>query len=152
MLKSMIIYGSHHHQNTEKLVKHLAKHYEITLVNAEEVSEVNYDDYDLIGFASGMDFSKFYPPVTDLAEKLPAKKMIYALYTCAKDNAKYGSQIEEIAERTGCTYLGKYGCKGYNTYGPWKIIGGMNKSHPDEDELAQVCSFYESILTAAQKN
>lgn len=145
-MKSMIIYASHHHGNTEKVVKYIAEHYDITLVNAEETSEVDFDGYDLIGFASGMDFGKFYPPVTDLAAKLPVGKSVYAIYTCARDDKKYGSQIEKIAKETNCTYLGKYGCRGYNTFGPWKIIGGLNKSNPNQEELDGARLFYERIL------
>ena len=39
----------------------------------------------------------------------------------------------------------------YNTYGPWKIIGGMNKRHPDPEELDAVCGFYAKILSLAEK-
>ena len=145
-MKSMIVYASRHHGNTGKLVKHLADRYDITLTNAEETTEIDYAEYDLIGFASGIDFGKFYDPVIALAEQLPAEKRIYALYTCAQDREKYGGQIEEIAGRTGCIYLGKLGCKGYNTYGPWKLIGGMNKGHPDADELWRACAFYEKMM------
>jgi flavodoxin len=145
IMKTLIIYASHHHGNTEKLVKHMAENYDIELFNAEKEDKVDYDGYDLIGFASGMDFGKFYPQVTDLAEKLPAGKKVFALYTCGMDSSNYGRQIEEIAAHTDCKYLGKFGCKGYDTYGPWKLIGGINKAHPSESEMADACAFYESI-------
>ena len=146
-MKSMIVYASRHHGNTEKLVRHLANRYGIALVDAQAVQSLEGEEYDLIGFASGMDFGKFYPSVTALAQMLPPGKCVYALYTCARDQAKYGSEIEEIAGQKGCRYLGKYGCKGYNTYGPWKIIGGMNKAHPDAQELEKACVFYEQIVS-----
>ena len=147
-MKSLIVYGSHHHGNTEKLVNFLAEKNDITLVNAENESDVDFDDYDLIGFASGIDFGKFYPQVTDLAEKLPSGKYVYSLYTCGMDSEKYGKQIAEIAEKRDCVFLGKFGCKGYDTYGPWKIIGGINKSHPSQKELDEACDFYENSLLA----
>ena len=150
-MKSLILYASRHHGNTEKLVLHLASQYDVTLINAEKTTTIDYSSYDLIGFASGMDFGKFYPSVTDLASSLPAGKLVYALYTCAKDHARYGSQIEEIAQQTGCTFLGKFGCRGFNTYGPWKIIGGMNKHHPAPEELDAACSFYKQILSYAEE-
>ena len=144
-MKSMIVYASRHHGNTQKLVRHLSDRYGITLVDAQAAECLADEEYDLIGFASGMDFGKFYPQVTALAKRLSSGKGIYALYTCARDQEKYGLEIEEIARQTGGRYLGKYGCKGYNTYGPWKIIGGMNKAHPDEKELEEACAFYERI-------
>lgn len=42
--------------------------------------------------------------------------------------------------------MGEYGCRGYNTYGPWKVIGGMNKNHPSQDELEEAIRFYENLL------
>ncbi len=75
--------------------------------------------------------------------------MVYALFTCARDNGKYGDEIRDIAGRQGCLYYGKFGCKGYNTYGLWKRIGGMNRQHPSEAELAQALAFYEGLQQKA---
>ena len=83
--------------------------------------------------------------------KLPKEKFVYVIYTCALDNHKYGKDIEEIAAERGCTYLGKYSCKGYNTYGPWKIIGGMNKKHPNSHELKMAIDFYNKVMQEAEK-
>ena len=146
-MKSLIVYASRHHGNTKKLVRYLSDRYGIALMDAQAAQTLADEDYDLIGFASGIDFGKLYPEVTALAQKLSPGKGIYALYTCAKDQAKYGLEIELIAGQTGCRYLGKYGCKGYNTYGPLKIIGGMNKMHPDAQELENACIFYERIVS-----
>ena len=150
-MKSLIVYGSRHHGNTRKVAEYLAKRQKIDLVDAEAVKDIDYEMYDLIGFASGLDFGKFYPSVTELALKLPRGKKVYALYTCAKDAQKYGLQIAEIARKCDCQWLGKYGCKGWNTYGPWKLIGGMNKNHPSAEELVAAEQFYLDVLQQAEK-
>ena len=149
-MKSLIVYSSKHHGNTKRLADYLAERQEIDLVDAETAEDVEYGMYDLIGFASGIDFGKFYPSVMELAEQLPAGKKVYALYTCAKDQQKYGLQVKEIALMCGCRWLGKYGCKGWNTYGPWKLIGGINKNHPSAEELAKAEQFYLHILQEAK--
>lgn len=146
-MKTVIIYSSHHHGNTEKVVRHLTEKFTLDLVNAEKTRDVDLNSYDLVGFASGMDFGKFYPAVTDYASRLRPGQALFAIYTCAKDNKKYGEQIRQIAEQTHCRFLGKFGCKGYNTYGPWQLIGGMNKNHPNEAELANADAFLEGILS-----
>ncbi len=148
-MKSLIIYGSRHHGNTEKLVKAIADAYPVDLWDAEAGRCETLADYDCIGFASGIDFGKFYPAVTEAARSLPAGKQVYALFTCARDNGRYGDEIREIARERGCAYLGKFGCKGYNTYGPWKLMGGMNKNHPSAEELAAAIRFYGEVLAAA---
>lgn len=112
-MKSLIVYGSHHHGSTEALVKAIAEQYPVDLLDAESGQLISLEEYDLIGFASGIDFGKFYPQVTEIARKLPVGKEIYALFTCARDNGKYGDEILQIASEKNCTYLGKYGCRGY---------------------------------------
>ena len=53
--------------------------------------------------------------------------------------------MKEIALEKQSVILGEYGCKGYNTYGPWKVIGGMNKKHPTEDEKLVAIKFFEGL-------
>ena len=103
--------------------------------------------YDFIGFASGIDFGRFYPSVEQfLKDNLPKNKKVFFLYTCAKKNTKFTEYIKKEAIDKGAVIMGEYGCRGYNTYGPWKLIGGMNKNHPSQEELEEAICFYESIL------
>ena len=53
--------------------------------------------------------------------------------------------MKEIVLEKEAVILGEYGCKGYNTYGPWKLIGGMNKRHPTEEEITGAVEFFEKI-------
>ena len=34
----------------------------------------------------------------------------------------------------------KFGCKGYDTFGPFKLFGGIAKGHPDEDDIKKQLS------------
>ncbi len=145
-MKIIIIYSSKHHGNTEKLVKGVAEGKGIDIFNADESKDIELSQYDLIGFASGIDFGKFYPDVIGVAQKLPENKNVFAMFTCASVNQKMGEQIHEIAKLRKCRFLGKYGCKGYNTYGPLKLIGGMNKNHPNEKEIKEAKKFIENIM------
>ena len=66
-MKGIIIYESKHHGNTKKLVDAIAKKYGMETVNAVDNIEIDFSKYDLIGFASGIDFSRFYDNVTAYA-------------------------------------------------------------------------------------
>ncbi len=149
-MRSILIYASHHQGNTEKLVRAIAKAHPVRLLDAQTETAA-LAEYDLIGFASGIDFGKFYPAVTALARTLPAGKAVYALFTCARTQPAYGEEIRKIAQEAGCTFLGKFGCKGFNTYGPWKLIGGMNRAHPSPEELAAGVEFYEQLLETSSR-
>ena len=147
MEKAVIIYASTHHGNTKKLAEAIANQYVIHLIDATKQQTADLSAYDLIGFASGIDFGKFYEVVEQfLEENLPENKRVFFLYTCAKVSNRFTETIKTAARKKGAIILGEYGCRGFNTYGPWKMIGGMNKGHPNGEELEAACRFYGELL------
>ena len=147
MKKTVIVYASKHHGNTFKLIKAISDKYEIEIIDAMKETHVDLQEYDIVGFASGIDFGKFYLEIENFArENLPFQKEVFFLYTCAMDREGFTDSIKEIALEKDAVILGEYGCRGYNTYGPWKLIGGMNKSHPTENEMQECVNFYEKLL------
>ena len=105
-MKSIIIYASTHHGNTYKLVEAISKKNCVEVVNAIEVKQKDLSEYDLIGFASGIDFGKFYQEIEDFAEKnLPTRKKVYFLYTCAMKRDGFTKSIKDICERKDAKIL-----------------------------------------------
>ena len=147
MHKIAIIYASMHHGNTRKLVEAIADQFEILQIDVTKCCQADLSEYDLIGFASGIDFGRFYDPVEQFLENnLPENKQVFFLYTCAKVSKRFTESIKAAASKKGAVILGEYGCRGFNTYGPWKLIGGMNKNHPSEDEISSALAFFESLF------
>ena len=58
----------------------------------------------------------------------------------------YFDAIRRIVKDKGCCELGAYQCLGYDTFGPFKVIGGIAKGHPNKDEIASAVKFYQKIL------
>ena len=147
MYKAAIIYASTHHGSTRKLVEAIADKYEVVQIDTTNCQQADLSGYDLIGFASGIDFGRFYDSVEQFLKKnLPENKRIFFLYTCAKVSNRFTDSIKAAATQKGAVVFGEYGCKGFNTYGPWKVIGGMNKGHPSADETSKAVHFYESLI------
>lgn len=147
MNKAVIVYASTHHGNTRKLVDAVSREFAVELIDATVQPQADLSEYDLIGFASGICFGKFYTPVEQfLKENLPENKCVFFLYTCAKCSCRFTESIRKEAQKKEAILLGEYGCRGYNTYGPWKLIGGMNKKRPGKTELEAALRFYETLL------
>ena len=145
-MKVVIVFESTHHGNTKKLVDAIAAKNEVDLINAIEADYVNYEDYDIIGFASGAAYGKFYKKITSLARSVPSGKKVFFMYSCGKNNKDYSDNIRETLESKGCISLGSYGCPGYDTFGPLKLMGGINKGHPNQGEIEGAVDFYASLL------
>lgn len=152
MGKNTIVYASTHHANTRKLVSALAEKFEIHLIDAQKQQYADLSGYDCIGFASGIDFGTFYESVEAFLERnLPERKQVFFLYTCARPSRRFTESVKSKALAKNAVILGEYGCKGFNTYGPWKLVGGMNKGHPTDEELTKAVQFFKSITEFSGK-
>jgi flavodoxin len=146
IMKTAIVYVSLHHGNTKKLVDAISEKYDITVIDGIKKRDFDLAEFDRIGFASGIAFGKFYPQMLKIMdEKLPVGKAVFFLYTYGVKTGKYCNAARKIAEKKKAKILGEYGCQGYDTYGPFKILGGISKGHPDEDDLQNAVEFYGSL-------
>lgn len=146
-MKTAIIYYSKHHGNTKKLIDEIAKKHDITAINILEESNANLDGYDMVGFASGIYYSKFHKTLLKFAEEnLPQNTKTFFLYTYGAEKEGYTKAITEAVSKKNAQILGEYGCLGFDTFGPFKLIGGIAKNHPTADELKGAVKFYESLM------
>lgn len=42
--------------------------------------------------------------------------------------------------------IGKFSCKGYDTFGPFKLVGGIAKGRPNAKDLAAAVDFYRGLM------
>ena len=145
-MKTIIVCQSYHHGNTEKLANAIAEKYDVEVVPTFQAKEMDLSEYDCIGIASGVAFGRFYPEAEDFARyQLPDHKDVFFLYTCGTLSKKYTENITASAREHHSRILGSYGCRGFDTYGPFKVIGGIAKGHPTEEEIERAAAFYEKI-------
>jgi flavodoxin len=139
-----IIYASVHHGNTKKVLEAIAQKCEVELIDATQIKEKDLTKYDAVGFASGIYYSKFHQAVLKFASaNLPESKRVF--YICTNGgNASYKS-IEAIAKRKHAVEIGRFSCKGYDTFGPFKLVGGQAKGHPDEKDLENAVNFFTGL-------
>lgn len=143
-MKTAIVYHSSHHGNTKKLVDAVAQGHDVTLIDASAHEQVDLGKYDLIGFASGIYGGSFHPDVLALARKgLPQGKRVFFLYTSAGLGS--AKSIAAAVKEKSAVIVGEFGCRGFNTFGPFKLVGGTSKGHPDETDLENARRFFEGL-------
>ncbi|MBP0980834.1 MAG: flavodoxin [Oscillospiraceae bacterium] len=146
-MRTVIVYESTHHGNTKKLIDAIKAEHEVDVIEFNKVDGEFLKQYDLIGFASGIAFGKFYEGITEVIKnKLPAGKKVFFIYTCGRNSKDFSTHPRKIIEQIGCETVGSYGCHGFDTYGPFKLVGGINKNHPDANEIKGAVEFYSNIL------
>lgn len=145
MSKTAIVYASVHHGNTKKIVDAIAQECEgVELIDAAKVTDKDMLSYDAIGFASGIYYGKFHQSVLNFAGvNLPQGKKVF--FICTYGGKENYASIEETVAQKRAVVIGRFGAKGYDTYGPFKIVGGLCKGHPDEQEIKAAVDFYKGL-------
>jgi len=142
-----IVYYSKHHGNTKKLLDAIKELIDVKLINVAECKEADLSDYDIIGFASGIYYGKFSRDVIEFARNnLPGKKRVFLINTYGLKSKGYTKKIEKIIRDKSCQLLGTYGCRGFDTFGPFKLFGGIAKGHPDENDVNGAVEFFKEII------
>ena len=150
-MKTLILYCSKSHGNTKKLVDAIvAAHPEVDTIDATKLGKDELPDfskYELIGLASGIYYAKFDKSVTNTAAKcLRDGDFVFALMTYGGRNEGYTQSINDVCRLYRATYVGGYGCNGYNTSGPFKLVGGIGEKHPTEAEVQGAVDFYDELV------
>ena len=145
-MKTVIVYYSQHHGNTKKLLDAIAAENDITLVDVTVQSAADLSGYDRIGFASGIYYTRFAGQILEFARKyLPEGKDVFYIYTHGAPKGDFLKAIREIADKKNCREIGEYHCQGFDTFGPFRLVGGIAKGHPAEEEIREAVNFYRKL-------
>ena len=146
-MNSLIVVFSYHHSNTQKIAEVMAIVLDAKIKSPQQISPKELEQYDLVGFGSGIDSGKHYKDILDFANKLPqvANKKAFIFSTSGTSNAKYKveihSALKETLQSKGYNIVDEFNCKGYNTNSFLKYFGGINKGRPNNDDLKQAEEF-----------
>lgn len=145
-MKAAICYYSRHHGNTRKVLEAMAQEGDVDLIDVTTRQIVRLEDYDCVGFASGIYGLAFHKAVTAFARQyLPEAKPVFFVYTYGGALGSGASALARLARERHCPVLGEFSCKGYDTFGPFRFIGGLAKGHPDTKDLEKARRFYRKI-------
>ena len=155
-MKTLIIYQSIHHGNTEKIAKVMAHVLEAKLVRPQELDISTVAEYDLIGFGSGIYWGKHHKSLLDMVDKLPSQKNKKAFIFSTSGVGKKGMDknhklIREKLTRKELIIIGESSCPGFDTFGPLKLVGGINKGRPNEQDLENARKFTKDLKINYEK-
>jgi flavodoxin len=152
ILKIAIVYVSIHHGNTEKVAKVFAKILNADLKKPEQISPNGLLNFDLIGIGSGIYFGKHHKSLLEFAEKLPpTNKKAFIFSTNGGNIGRMKSEnfhkpLRTILTAKGFNIVGEFNSPGFDTYGALKLIGGISKGRPNEEDLRNAESFAANLI------
>lgn len=148
MKKAILFCYSIHHGNTRKVLDAVAAALPVRVVDVPLREEVDLTQYDLVGFASGIYMSRFGKPVENLIRELPglSGKPCFTMYTCGAPAGEFAIGVQSLLKAQGAVVEGGWHCRGFDTFGPFKLVGGIAKGRPDGRDAEDAVRFVGSLL------
>lgn len=146
-MKTIIIYMSVHHGNTEKIARVMAEVLDAKLVKVKEVNINELSEYDLIGFGSGIYMGKHHKSLLYFIDNVPEVKnrKAFIFSTSGMRRGKFFNRFDialkgKLLEK-GFDVVEEFSCLGLDTVGLFKLVGGINKGRPNEKDLENAIKF-----------
>ena len=151
VMKSLIVVISIHHNNTGKIADAMAKILDAQIKKPQQINPEELQEYDLVGFGSGIYDATHHKALHNLADKLPqvSNKKAFIFSTSGvswkSKVVKDHSKLREKLQSKGYTIVGDFNCKGFNTNSFLKYFGGMNKGKPNAEDLKNAEEFAKNL-------
>ncbi|HUX48170.1 MAG TPA: flavodoxin family protein [Dehalococcoidia bacterium] len=150
-MKALVIYTSVHHGNTEKIAKVMANALDADLLQVKHMDASMLEQYDFIGFGSGIYFGKYHKSLLDFADTLPMlrNKKVFIFSTSGLRKIRFihnfSKPLKEKLQRKGFDVIGEFSCRGFDTSWAAMIVGGINKGRPNARDLKQAEDFARAL-------
>ena len=148
-MKTMIVYVSVSHNNTEKVARVIADNLPAEMEKVDQIDANSLATYDLLGFGSGIYNKKHDKSLIALVESLPQsnkKAFIFSTagYVTEGRVRKYHEPLRNALLAKGYNVIGEFNCQGLDTAGLGRIRA-LNKGRPNEEDLKKAADFAKSL-------
>jgi flavodoxin len=150
-MKILIVYISVHHGNTEKVARTMANALAADLIQVREASAAVLEQYDLIGFGSGIYFGRHHESVLDFVDKLPVLRNKKAFIFSTSGLRKiplvhdFDRSLKKKLQRKGFSVIAEFSCRGLDTYRATRLVGGLNRGRPNAEDLKRAEEFARDL-------
>jgi flavodoxin len=135
-----------------KVAKAISKAFGTQPVKFADLGGASLQDYDVIGFGSGIYLGGPHKPLVKLVkeqQELKKKAFIFSTAGFPLAKAAYHMDLRLKLWGRGAKILGEFSCRGFDTYGPYKLIGGLNRGRPNKEDLEAAKEFGRKMKEAA---
>lgn len=148
-MRTLIVCVSVSHGNTRKVADALADELHAEVVEPEAVRPEDVAEHDLVGFGSGIYYARPHRRLVELLRRLPdgggTPAFVFATSGRRAPWGGYTRPLERALRRRNYEVVGSFSCRGWDTWLPLRLLGGINRGHPDESDLHDARAFARTI-------
>ncbi|WP_406631459.1 flavodoxin family protein [Amycolatopsis sp. WGS_07] len=153
-MKSVIVCTSVSHGNTRKIADVMGEVLDARVVTPEQVDPAALAGCDLVGFGSGIFLGSFHSQLREFVQSLPQERRgtAFVFATSGFPEARFQPFFRPLVRmlgQKGFEVVDTFSCRAWDTYLPFKPIGGIRKGRPGAADLAAARIFAEGLRTGA---
>lgn len=138
------------HGNTAAVARAIGAVLEAEVCEPENVHPRALASFDAVGFGSGIFAMSHHPRLRQFVEGLPdvdgTRAFVFTTSGLGYAQSRpWQRPLESVLRAKGYDVVGSFACRGYDTWLPLRLLGGINKGHPDAADLTHAHEFAERI-------
>lgn len=151
-MKAVIVCVSKSHGNTRRVADAMAGVLDAKVVTPDEADPAELAAADLVGFGSGVRNQRLYPELPAFVETLPTGSGRAFLFATSgfPEWLHWTRPLASLLTSKGYAVTATFTCRGYDTWTPLKLIGGVNKNHPNATDLTAARTFAQRLTHPAR--
>ncbi|MFD3508575.1 flavodoxin family protein [Nocardia sp. NPDC058666] len=149
-MKVILVCKSVSHGNTARIAQAMSQVLGGRVVDPADIDPAELADCDLVGFGSGIFNMSFHPDLRRFIAALPTRqhRKAFVFRTSGLPETpfrRYVTTLTRSLEHKGFEVIDSFGCRGFDTVMPLRLVGGIHKSHPDAADIAAARAFAENL-------
>ncbi|HCX64182.1 MAG TPA: flavodoxin [Eubacteriaceae bacterium] len=147
-MKTLIVYCSKYKYHTEKIAHLFARHLKGDMVNIKDVDAVSVENYDLIGFGSGVYKERLSPKLYQVTKQWDLEnKKVFVFSTSGIGMKFYNKPLIRHLISKGAIHEGSFACKGsfnakdFTRVRIFRLFEEQAKGHPNKQDYEKAQKF-----------
>ncbi|WP_042389187.1 flavodoxin family protein [Streptacidiphilus melanogenes] len=151
-MKALIVCTSVSHGNTRRIADAMGQALRAEVVEPEQVDVERLSGFDLVGFGSGVYLRRFHPRLRRFVRALPAggRGRAFVFATSGLPGVRF-QPLERALGQKGLQVDGTFSCRAFDTFLPFRLVGGLNKGLPGPADLERAHAFAEGLAGSPAK-
>ncbi len=138
------------HTNTARIADALSAVLDARILTPEQATPEVLAQADRVGFGSGIYWMDFDPRLRECIHQLPDMSghdaFVFATSGLPEPPfRRYTLAFGQTLEAKGFRVVGTFTCRGLDTWGPFKLLGGVSKGRPDDTDIAAARAFAQQL-------
>lgn len=139
------------HGNTLAVAEAMVQVLDAHVVPPVRVDPADLGGYDLIGVGSGIFGMGFHPQLREFVAAIPGGQTARAFVfsTSGFPEPPFRPYVRRLVgdlEQKGFVDVDAFSCRALDTWWPFRPLGGIQKGHPDSDDLDAARAFARGLL------